>query len=111
MINLVENDDDGKNKNIILHINPRFDEDKCVIVRNTNIMGHWGPKETDGEFPLEPGKNFEAVIAVHDHCYKVQYLFMKRWILSFLHYGAFCFTLANPLRRNQSAFSFFFQIK
>ena len=50
---------------------------KCVIVRNTNIMGHWGPKEKDGGFPLEPGKNFEAVIVVHDDCYKVQYLFMK----------------------------------
>ena len=69
----MENDDDGKLKNIILHINPRFDEKKWVVVRNTNIMGHWGPEERDGDFPLEPGKNFEAVIVVQDDFFKVIY--------------------------------------
>ena len=118
MINLVENDDDGKNKNIILHINPRFDEAKCVLVRNTNIMGHWGPEERDGGFPLEPGKNFEAVIVVHDNCYKV-HLFMKRLkqhaerdlTLSLLLLSAFCFSLSNLLSRNNCFCPFFFKCK
>lgn len=70
-INLVELDDDGKTKNIILHLRPTFDEPKHVILRNTNIMGHWGPFERDGGCPLELGKNFEAAIVVHDECYKV----------------------------------------
>ena len=76
VINLVEHDDDGKLKNVILHVNPRFDEQKWVVVRNTNIMGHWGPEEREGDFPLEPGKNFEAVIVVHDDCFKVKYFML-----------------------------------
>ena len=67
----MENDDEGKSKNIILHVNPRFDDNKWVIIRNTSIMGHWGPEERDGDFPLERGKNFEAVIVVQEDCFKV----------------------------------------
>ncbi len=47
------------------------------MIRNTQIGGYWGPEETDGGFPLQPGKQFEAVIIVQEECYKVSYSIVK----------------------------------
>ncbi len=51
-----------------------------MVVRNTQIGGYWGPEETDGGFPLQPGKHFEAVIIVQEECYKVSYTPNKKLV-------------------------------
>ena len=57
---------------IALHINPRWDDGKPVVVRNSYLKNRWGSEERWGEFfPLTAGQNFECIILVQSDCYKV----------------------------------------
>ncbi|XP_068105627.1 galectin-9C-like isoform X2 [Hyperolius riggenbachi] len=48
----------SRNRNILLHVNPRFNEG--TIVRNTQDRGNWGPEERQISYmPFYPGQNFQ----------------------------------------------------
>ena len=57
---------------IALHINPRWDDGKPVVVRNSYLKNKWGSEERWGDFfPLTAGQNFECIILVQSDCFKV----------------------------------------
>ncbi|KAM9324007.1 galectin-9-like [Gastrophryne carolinensis] len=51
----------SRTRNILLHLNPRFNEG--TIVRNTQDRGSWGPEERQVSYmPFYPGQNFQLEI-------------------------------------------------
>lgn len=54
---------------IALHLNFRFVE-MCVVRNNLTAM-NWGPEETSGGLPLQPGSSFEALILCDANSLKV----------------------------------------
>ncbi|KAM8927664.1 galectin-5-like [Pelodytes ibericus] len=63
------NIDFKRGNDIALHINPRFDEQTRVIVRNSMVNEKWGAEEREGgKFPFQPGQPFMLCEA---DCYKV----------------------------------------
>ncbi|CAJ1074937.1 galectin-5-like [Xyrichtys novacula] len=60
-------------KDVVFHLNPRFNEaGKRVIVRNSCMGGKWGKEERDlSNFPFSPGSSFEMKILCTNNCYRV----------------------------------------
>ena len=56
---------------IVLHFNPRFNED-CVV-RNSHIGGSWGNEERhmDGKLPFTPDNFYSAVIICQESGYEI----------------------------------------
>ncbi|KAM8920809.1 galectin-3 [Pelodytes ibericus] len=66
------NIDFKRGNDIALHINPRFDEQTRVIVRNSMVNGKWGSEEREGgKFPFQPGQPFMLQVLCEADCYKV----------------------------------------
>ncbi|XP_044732270.1 galectin-9-like isoform X2 [Chrysoperla carnea] len=65
-INLLSAQSSDPTHNVILHINPRFEQ--RYIVRNSRIGGKWGAEDTTGKFPfiLKRGSEFKLHIFVTD---------------------------------------------
>ncbi|XP_038238248.1 LOW QUALITY PROTEIN: galectin-4-like [Dermochelys coriacea] len=59
------------NGDIAFHLNPRFNEDRPVVVCNTEQNGCWGAEERTYRMPFQPGIYFEVIINVKGHCYQV----------------------------------------
>ncbi|XP_064622314.1 galectin-4-like [Lineus longissimus] len=61
---------EAANGDIVLHINPRFNDG--AIVRNT-CQGNWGGEERSGGMPLQQGGQFECIILVQEGHYKIAF--------------------------------------
>ena len=56
---------------IALHINPRFNEDPHVIVRNTCTKGQWEEEERGGGMPIRPGENFIVAVTWQQYGFEI----------------------------------------
>ena len=67
----------GKNPEMAMHFNPRFDN-KC-IVRNSTENRKWGPEErTNGTGSLNTGGRFEISFLVLEDKFRVEYFMLLR---------------------------------
>lgn len=54
---------------IALHVSPCFPEG--IIRRNSIISMSWGPEESHGPLPIQPGTSFEIIILCEYKCFKI----------------------------------------
>lgn len=56
---------------LAFHFNPRFNEDKRLIVCNTKLDNIWGKEERQAAFPFEGGKPFKIQVLVESDHFQV----------------------------------------
>lgn len=71
------------NGDIALQINPRFDESKNAVVRNSKQGGEWAQEEREGNCPFKKDTGFDLVI--HNEPYSFQIFVNGELFCTFAH--------------------------